>query len=509
MADVMESAVAEPDSATALRASAILKHFGPIRAVEGVDFECRAGEVHALVGENGAGKSTLGKIIAGSIVADEGEVYVDRELLTSGSIRAAHEKGVFCAYQELSLIPDWTVAENMVLVDTPPNRFFSRSRAAREAREILKEAKLGHIDPEAVVGDLPLADRQQVEIARSMAEEPRILVLDEASSALSPPGVAWLFELIRRQTARGAAVIYVSHRLNEIKEIADRVTVMRDGKIVAHFDRGVWDEEELINAMAGEAVEKTYPVLKPPAEKTVLRVEGLRATGLNNISFSLRAGEILGIGGLQGHGQTELMLALYGALPAAADRWELNGHPVGHLTPVRAVKSGLALVPEDRRTQGLSLGQSVGENLVAPWMRMIGLGGDPLVRRNGSWIDRVIRTLSVKTESPGISAGTLSGGNQQKVVFGRWLERNRSVVLLHDPTRGIDVRAKRELYAAIADLAAAGVGIVWFSTEVEELTNVCHRVLVLSGGSFRDELEGDQLTAEAVVGAFVTRKESA
>ncbi|HEY8583213.1 MAG TPA: sugar ABC transporter ATP-binding protein [Capillimicrobium sp.] len=489
-----------------LRAQGLHKRYGPIVAVDGVDLECLAGEVHALVGENGAGKSTVAKILAGAVSPDAGSFTVDGRPVSTGDIRAAHAAGVFCAFQELALVPHWTVAENLALVDRPIAARFSRRRALATAREALERLELGHLDALAVTAELPLADRQQLEIARALAGDVRVLLLDEASSALTPPGVEWLFRRIRELTARGAGVVYVSHRLGELAEIADRGTVLRDGRVVDHFTRGGWTQDELITAMAGRPAERAHPRPAAARDEAVLEVEGLSAPGVRDVSLRLAAGEVLGVGGLQGHGQAELLRALYGALPATARRWEVGGRPVSRLTPVRAVKAGIGFVPEDRKRQGLALSHSVGENLLAPWLRPAGPGGAPLLRRERGWVDRVLGALSVKTAGPQQRVGALSGGNQQKVVFGRWLDRDRRVVLLHDPTRGIDVRAKHELYEAILRLAGDGVGVIWFSTEVEELVHTCHRVVVLYRGAVQDELQGERLTADAVIGAAVGRE---
>jgi ribose transport system ATP-binding protein len=308
-----------------LEARGLSKSYGLIRAVDDVDVVLRAGEVHALVGENGAGKSTVAKIIAGTVTPDAGEVRIDGTPLPSGDLRAAHRHGVYCAFQELALVPHWTVAENLVLVDGSGGARFSRRRARTAARGLLERLGLGHLDDDAVLGDLPLADRQQVEIARAIAGDVRVLLLDEASSALTSPGVAWLFDRIRELTARGVAVGYVSHRLGELAEIADRGTVLRDGRVVGGFERGAWTDDELITMMAGRPAGIAFP---PPPERgdgTVLRVEGLQSAGLRDVSFSLRRGEILGVGGLQGHGQAELLRALFGAVPATADQWEVDG----------------------------------------------------------------------------------------------------------------------------------------------------------------------------------------
>ncbi|MFB2555724.1 sugar ABC transporter ATP-binding protein [Herbiconiux liangxiaofengii] len=487
-----------------LVATDLVKSYGPVKAVRSATFHCLPGEVLALVGENGAGKSTVAKMLAGAVPPTSGRITVGGEPLASGSVKQSRLSGVRCAFQELALVPDWTVAENLSLPDGAPLRGFSQKKSVAAAQELLDRFHLGRIDPRAAVGTLSLADRQLVEIARALAGDPRLLILDEASSALTPPGVQWLFERIRELTARGGSVIYVSHRLGEIAEIADRGTVLRDGEVVGEFHRGGWTDDELISMMAGREAERFFP--DPPArttDATALSVENLRSAGLAGVSLTLGAGEILGVGGLQGHGQAELLRALFGAAPATADSWTIGSRRISRTDPVRSVRRGLGYVPEDRKKEGLALEMSVGENLLAPWFRAAQLGGRPRLARERGWIDGILSALSVRTRGAGELAGALSGGNQQKLVFGRWLNRDRTIILLHDPTRGIDVRAKQELYGAIVQLAQQGVGIIWFSTEVEELVHVCHRAIVLYQGSVADELVGDRLTADAVVGAAV------
>jgi ribose transport system ATP-binding protein len=499
--------VAPPAPPSALLVAANLtKHYGAVTAVDDVSFYCLPGEVHALVGENGAGKSTVAKMLAGAVAPTTGSITAGGVVLDTGRIRDARLAGVSCAFQELALVQDWTVAENLALPDGSPLRGFSQRGATRAAERLLASLDLPHIDPKAQVQSLTLADRQLVEIARAIGAKPKLLILDEASSALAPPGVAWLFSRIRELTATGTSVIYVSHRLGELAEIADRGTVLRDGRVAGEFSRGNWSENELISMMAGREASRAFPPAPPlPASDrpSVLEVDNLTAEGINGVTLSIAPGEILGIGGLQGHGQAELLRALYGAIPASADRWSIDGRPVKRLTPERAVRLGAGYVPEDRKTEGLALEMGVGENLLAPWFRAAQLGGSPRLASEKTWMTGVLGSLSVKTRGPLEKSGALSGGNQQKLVFGRWLDRDRRLILLHDPTRGIDVRAKQELYNAIITLSAAGVGVLWFSTEVEELVNVCHRVVVLYQGRVGDELAGDRLTAEAVVGAAV------
>jgi ribose transport system ATP-binding protein len=487
-----------------LVATDLVKTYGPVKAVQGVTFHCNPGEVLALVGENGAGKSTVAKMLAGAVAPTSGSITVDGEPLASGSVKQSRLSGVRCAFQELALVPDWTVAENLSLPDGAPLKGFSQKKSVAAAAALLESLHLRQIDPRAAVSTLSLADRQLVEIARALAGRPKLLILDEASSALTPPGVEWLFARIRELTAEGGSVIYVSHRLGEIAQIADRGTVLRDGRVAGEFVRGGWTDDELISLMAGRAAERFFP--DPPARTTdavALSVSNLRSEGLRGIDLELGAGEILGIGGLQGHGQAELLRALFGAAPAVADSWTVSGRTISRTNPVRSVRLGLGYVPEDRKREGLALEMSVGENLLAPWFKAYQLGGRPRLAQESGWISGILEALSVRTRGPNELAGSLSGGNQQKLVFGRWMDRSRSVVLLHDPTRGIDVRAKQELYGAIVDLAKQGVGILWFSTEVEELVHVCHRVVVLYQGAVADELTGDRLTADAVVGAAV------
>jgi ribose transport system ATP-binding protein len=460
------------------------------------------------MGENGAGKSTLVKILSGVLQPDSGQIHVDQQLLPHGSVRRAHTAGVYCVFQELSLVPDWTVAENLMLRDRRLGRVFSKQRSGKECVEVLERYQLS-IDPLADVRTLSLAERQQLEIVRAIHAAPKVLILDEASSALPPVEVQWLFQQIRDLTVRGTTVIYVSHRLSEIEEIADRGTVLRDGNVVMAFDRRTYNADEIVTGMAGRPLSRVFPArpASPGSEaELALHVEGLMSDGLDNVSLTVKRGEILGVGGLQGHGQTELLKALYGVVQARARAWSVNGTTIRRLTPSRAVRVGIGFVPEDRKTEGVALQLPVGENLLLPWLRLSGLGGRPLVRRQTAWLARVITTLKVKAPGLFAAAQTLSGGNQQKLVLGRWLGRNRGILLLHDATRGIDVHSKSELYAAIVEQAAQGTAMLWFSTDVEELVHVCHRVIVLHRGRVADELSGDRLTAENVVGAAFGRE---
>jgi len=495
--------VPTPNGAVAPRlvVESITKHYGPVIAVEEASFDARAGEVLALVGENGAGKSTVGKILAGAVEPTSGVISLNGADFSVRSVGESRKRGVSCAFQELSLIPGLSVAENLLLVDSKPGQRFSQSAARRDAVSALEKLGVTHIDPGALVSHLSLSDRQIIEIARALIHDSDILILDEASSALTPPGVAWLFERIREFTVGGGTVIYVSHRMPEIAEIADRVLVLRDGRIVGEFAQGAWDEDQLVALMAGREKndEVTKPISLPDLREPVLSVRGLTAPGIQVEKLEIFPGEIVGLGGLQGQGQAELLKALFGAMPARADSWSVGGVPIHKLTPPRAVKHGMGFVPEDRKTEGLVLDLGVGENLITPWLKNLGAGGAPQLKKNGTWLADILSSLGVRTRGAKEMAGALSGGNQQKLVFGRWVNRERSVLLLHDPTRGIDVGAKRDLYRSVFDIAQQGVAVLWLSTEVEELVNVCSRVLVMYQGRIVGEVSGDELTSDAVV----------
>ena len=424
-----------------LQVDSLAKFYGAVHAVKNVSFDAHPGEVVALVGENGAGKSTVSKIIAGAVMRTSGEIRVDGELVAASSVGDSRKLGVSCAFQELSLIPGLTVGENLELVDKKPLGIFSQRKARATGREVLENLKIEHIAADALVANLSLADRQQIEIARSLVGNPRLLILDEASSALTPPGVTWLFERIRDFTKAGGTVIYVSHRMNELEEIADRVIVMRDGERVGEFDKGQWSRDQLVSLMAGREASSQFPETTElrKISEPILKIKNLRSDRVSGIDLEVFPGEIVGIGGLAGNGQSELLSALFGARHAKADEWEFDGKRIKRLNPRIAVELGLGFVPEDRKLQGLALSLGVGENLVVPWQELLGLGGKPIIRGQQSWLNNVISSLSVKTRGPQEAAGALSGGNQQKLVFGRWVDRNRKLLLMHDPTRGVDV----------------------------------------------------------------------
>ena len=487
-----------------LRAQGVTHYYGHVRGIVDVSLECWPGEVHALVGGNGAGKSTFMKSVAGVLRPRDGAIEIDGERYRPGSVRRAHRSGIATVFQELSLVPHWTAVENLVLYDRAPSSIYRSGRARSRARATLEEWCLGDVPLDVPVSELALAVRQQLEIVRAFATDPHVLILDEATSALGAPRVDWLMDAIRRLVASGTAVIYSSHRLNEIRDIADRGTVLRDGSVVGSFDRASFDSGTIISLMVGRPAEAAYPerpaAVAPEAE-SMLVVEGLTGRNLHGIDLDVRAGEILGIGGLQGHGQTELLAALMGGLPVHARTWRVRDRTVRHMTTQLARSLGFGFVPEDRKTQGLAYDMNVGENLLAPRVRAVGLGGRLALRRWHAWLSETVQSLEIVPPKVTLSVAELSGGNQQKVVVGRWLSPELRVLLLVDPTRGIDIAAKQRLYRLFCGLSAAGVAILWYSTDVDELVHLCHRVAVLYRGEIVETLQGDSLTASAVVGA--------
>lgn len=483
------------------------KRYGGVRALEGVDLTIRSGRIHAILGENGAGKSSLIKCMSGVVQPDAGVMSLDGQPVVFTSPAAANAAGVVCIFQELSLIPDLSVADN-ILISNPPRRFGMIDRGAqrRLAEAALARAGAVGIHPMALVKDLPLSRRQLVEIAKALARNPRLLILDEATSALTASDVASVFRVLNDLRAHGLALIYISHRMQEIEELADECSVFRNGRHVATFEAGTMSDDDVVKMMIGRDYSHVYPPkpLPPPVDKSpVLEVRHLCWAGtLNDISLKVRAGEVVGLGGLDGQGQRELLLALFGVLRSVRGEVLINGKPVSIQAPSDAKhpQNGMALIPEDRKTEGLMLPMTVGENLsFASLDRLSGFGMiDRVVERRA--IDDMLRLLAIKTadvETTPVAA--LSGGNQQKVVIAKWLMNAPQIILLNDPTRGIDVGTKQELYRLLRNLANDGAAILLYSTDYAELIGCCDRVLVLYDGAIRRELVGDDINEHVLV----------
>jgi ribose transport system ATP-binding protein len=503
---IPEQASAGSPAAPVVEVVGLHKSFGGVRALVDASLSATAGEVHALVGENGAGKSTVIKALGGRLRPDSGTLRIrGREVRLAGP-QEAHAQGVWTVFQELTLLPWMSVAENLLIAREPRGGLglIDRRRMEAEAEGMLTGLGIEHIDPLALIEELSLAERQTVEIIRAISHEPDVLLLDEPTSSLVEREVVWLFEQIRRLRERRTCIIFTSHRWNEITGIADRITIFRGGRHVGTFKE--IHEEEAVLLMTGRRVEALYPPL--PASRTpepVLQVEGLTGQRVRGVSLTLRLGEVLGVGGLAGHGHRELFFMLFGAESMAAGEVVVNGQPVRLRSPRDAMRRGvaLALVPEDRKTEGLLLAMSVRNNLTLAILRRISAAGvlRPVLERRMA--QAIGRQLHVRM--PGLNApvGALSGGNQQKVLIGRWLLAEPRILLLYDVTRGVDVATKHELYELVMQLAAQGHSILLYSSDAEELAHLCHRVLVMREGRIAAELAAPGITAEQIVSAAV------
>ena len=500
-------------SSAFLRLHAITKRYGGVTALSNVDFACSLGTIHAVVGENGAGKSSLMKLIAGVTHPDEGEIYVEDKPIKFASPSEAAALGIVCIFQELSLLPDLSVADNISIAD-PPKRFglIDRRRQRRIAEEVLHRVGCGDIHPDERVKDLPLSRQQMVEIAKALIRNPRLIIMDEATSALTARDVEHLYRIVRGLREQGVAVLYISHRMPEISALADICSVFRNGKHIETFPMSSRTTEEIVPMMIGREVARAYPE-KPATSSTstpnterqtppLLEIKSLTWYHvLNGISLKLAPGEIVGLGGLDGQGQSELLLALFGVLRGLTGEVYIDGRPttIEHPRQAKSRDIGLALIPQDRQTQGLLLPMSIEDNLV--------LAASPDLSRFGL-IDRsreqaatndIVAKLRILANNLSAPVRTLSGGNQQKVVIGKWLLKQPRILLLNDPTRGIDVGTKQELYRLMRELAGTGLGILFYSTDYEELIGMCDRVLVCYGGRLIRELSGPDLNEHNLI----------
>ena len=497
-----------PNSEPLFRMEGVSKRYGGVRALENADLEVWPGRVHAILGENGAGKSTLIKVMSGVVAPDAGRMLLDGRPVSFADPAAANAAGIVCIFQELSLIPDLSVADNIV-VSSPPKRFGMIDRAAqrRLAEDALRRAGAEDIHPSALVKDLPLSRRQLVEIAKALARKPRILILDEATSALTASDVTKVFEVLKRLRSEGIALLYISHRMHEIAELADECTVFRNGHKIATYTAGTKTDGEVVEMMIGREYHHVFPPKPEPVQRTTAPVLELKNLGwaprLNNVSLTAHAGEVVGLGGLDGQGQRELLLALFGVLRGTSGQILIDGTPVAINSPrtAKSPKIGMALIPEDRKTEGLMLPMSVRDNLSFAAMSQLSRGGIIDRAAERSAIDDMIRLLAIKTDGTAVPAGSLSGGNQQKLVIAKWLMRRPRIILLNDPTRGIDVGTKQEIYQLLRRLADEGAAIILYSTDYDELIGCCDKVLVMYDGAIRRTLVGSEITERALIGS--------
>ncbi len=479
----------------------ITKDFPGVRALDKVSFSLVPGEVHALAGENGAGKSTLIKILAGAEAMTSGEILVSGKRVDLSGPLDAKKLGISVIYQEFDLIPHLSVAENILLGREPRKGAFidwpSLHRRAAEALE-----RLGiDLDLRALVKNLSVAQRQMTEIAKAVTTEARIIVMDEPSATLTLRELAHLFDLVRTLKGQGVSVIYISHRLEELFEIADRVTVLRDGRHVITASVKDVTKDQLVKYMVGRELTGDYPRRARAPGREVLSVRGLSRRGvIHDVSLSLREGEVLGITGLVGSGRTEIARAIFGADPADSGEIRLEDTKLDLKDPRAAIRAGISLATEDRKEQGLVLGMGVRENITLANLGALARRGFVNRRREATEASRLVRSLSIRTSGLEQKARNLSGGNQQKVVLAKWLFTNSKVVMFDEPTRGIDVGAKQEIYRLINDLAERGVGVIMISSELPEILGMSDRILVIREGRIRAELARGDATQETIMG---------
>jgi ribose transport system ATP-binding protein len=485
-----------------LEVRGVTKSFPGVQALRGVDLALGHGEVLAVLGENGAGKSTLMKILAGVQAADEGVFVLEGEEVRIDSVRAAMAVGIALIHQELNLAENLEVAANIFLGRESRRFGFLDDEAMREeATKFLAMVGL-EVDPATEVGTLPIGKQQLVEIAKALSVDARVLIMDEPTSSLSQSEAEQLFVVIKSLVSRGVSIIYISHRLSEIVEIADRVMVLRDGENAGALTGVEIDHQAMVQLMVGRDLDRFYQRTQHPLGEVRLEVRGLRTVAYpdHETSFQLAAGEVVGVAGLVGAGRTEMLEALFGVVPSLAGEVLINGTQVRISSPQEAIAAGLALVPEDRKTQGAILDMSILENTSIASLRRDARGGAFLnLEAEKDLAQEGIKNLSISTPGEEQLVRYLSGGNQQKVVLAKWLAMKPQVLLLDEPTRGIDVGAKEEIYGLIEALAQQGMAILFVSSELEEVMGLSDRVLVMHEGAISGELRGDECSEEGIM----------
>jgi ribose transport system ATP-binding protein len=492
------------DTEVLLDARGLRKSFSGVRALTDVSLDVRVGEVHCILGQNGAGKSTLIKTLAGVHRPDAGEILWQGERVEIADPQAAIELGIATMYQELDVVDGLTVAENIFLGhELATGGFTRRSEAAKQTRALMERLGHGSISPNAEVGSLSAANKQIVSMARALSHDIKLIIMDEPSAVLDSQEVKNLFGVVRELTAEGIAVVYITHRLEEIRQIGDRITVIKDGRTMASgLTLAEAPTTELIRLMTGREVANVFPPAVPvPADAaTVLEVRDLALNGVfSDVSFSVRAGEIVGLAGLVGSGRSEILETVYGARKASSGTVTVAGKRVARGSVTSAVRAGVGLSPEERKSQGLVLGEPIFVNVTLSSLSRFARGG---------WIDEggeraaareQIEALDLRPADPGRPASTLSGGNQQKILLARWLVHGTRVLLLDEPTRGVDVGARSEIYALIRRLAAAGNAIVIVSSEIEEVLGLADVVLVVSDGRILETLPAHDIDEHGVL----------
>lgn len=491
----------------------ITKQFPGVKALNDVTISVKKGEVHALCGENGAGKSTLMKVLSGLYPhgSYDGQILINGEEKRFGKINDAEDAGIAIIYQELALVKELSIGENLFLGKEPAVfGIINWERVFSESKFWLKEVGLHDVNPEQPIGGLGIGKQQQIEIAKALSKKAQILILDEPTAALTEQEVDILLDILREFKKRGVTCIYISHKLNEVFAIADTVTVLRDGQTIGTYPTADMNEDKVISLMVGRELKERFPRIAANPGAVVLKVKDYTVMNperedkkvIDNISFELRKGEILGIAGLMGAGRTELVMSLFGSYPGRHyGEIEIDGKPVKLENTRQAIKAGLGLVSEDRKKYGLVLGMDVKSNVSLASLRSISSGG--VLRHNEEIAagNQYLQSLRVKANSVETVVGTLSGGNQQKVVLGKWLMTNPKILILDEPTRGIDVGAKFEIYNIMNDLVRQGVSIIVVSSELPELLGMSHRIMVIAEGKCTGQFQADTATQEIIMTA--------
>jgi len=484
-----------------LRMEHITKTFPGVVALDDVSIDLNKGEVLGILGENGAGKSTLIKILAGNYIKDSGDIYVDGQKFEIKGPAEAVASGIRVIYQELNTLNNLTVTENIFIgeqIIKGPFRIVDWKAMTKKANELLDTLNV-KLDPNTIIGDLTVSEKQIVEIAKAISKEAKILVMDEPTAALSEEETQSLFKIIKTLKSKGVSIIYISHRLKEIFEIADRVTVLRDGKKVDTFNARNTNENELVTSMVGRDIKDMYPKREVPIGEKIMEVKNLISDGFNNASFNLRKGEILGIFGLLGSGRTSLVKALFGANKIKGGEIFIYGKKVNIKSPNVARGERIGLVPLDRKVEGLALLMSVKENITLANIEDLGKNFLIMKSLEREKVIKWINEIGIKTPTIDQEVNSLSGGNQQKVVLAKWLESGSQIIILNEPTRGIDVGAKIEIYNLMQDLCERGASIIMISSELPEILSIADRIIVMSKGRFTAEYSREEASEEQLL----------
>lgn len=478
-----------------IRTENIVKDYPGTRALDSINISFDSGRVHALVGKNGSGKSTIVKIFAGAIKPTSGEFYLNDEVLHFNSTADAYEKGIVSVYQEMSLVPGLTVTENIFLGRMPKkNSAIDWSKAHQMASVLLQQMK-SNINPHELVSRLSMWQMQVVEITKALSFNPKVIMLDEPTSSLAQSEVQNLFEAVRALRDQGVVVIYITHKLQELPQIADTVSVLRDGKLVGSVLMKEVQHKDIIHMMFGEIKIQNRPRDIKVQDDVIMEVKRLKRKGwYQDISFTLRRGEVLGVAGMLGSGRTELLRGIFGADPVDGGEVVVEGRTYKSANPIKMVNAGIGMTPEDRKFQGLILMHSIKDNLCYASMRSIARGWLENKRQRDVFAENQVRDLGIKISNIDARCESLSGGNQQKVVVGNWLNTSPKIMLYDEPSRGIDVNAKQQIFEIMWNQARKGVSTIFVSTELEELLEVCHRILIMRHGRLVDEVSPDEIS---------------